>query len=277
MTRLQALSIGPSLNLFEPRGGFVHGVFARAANLEMSENLWTLLVADGPDLPMGIRIAVRDLRPLELREGDQVSVKSGFIGMRSGGTGYVVDCRAAPQWKPVHPGRLEPGLAGRVAAVAAKIRGRSWGGSAKMAHAVRSAVEAPRAMDSVLASIIGRGPGLTPAGDDVLVGILAVLNSPHSGSAGVKLAESLGRLIVPRLPTTTYVSGQLLRQAANGLFSRVVHDTLSALIEDRPQREMAEMVRRVLETGATSGADTCEGLLAFAPAFLISQDTKVAA
>jgi hypothetical protein len=132
-------------------------------------------------------------------------------------------------------------------------------------------------MDSVLASIIGRGPGLTPAGDDVLVGILAVLNSPHSGSAGVKLAESLGRLIVPRLPTTTYVSGQLLRQAANGLFSRVVHDTLSALIEDRPQREMAEMVRRVLETGATSGADTCEGLLAFAPAFLISQDTKVAA
>jgi Protein of unknown function (DUF2877) len=276
MIQLQALSIGPSLNLFEPREGFVHSVFARAANLEMSGNLWTLLLADGADLPMGIRVAAQDFWALKLREGDQVNVKSGFIGIRSGDSGYVVDCRAAPQWIPVHPDRLEPGLARRIAVVTTKVRGRSWGGSAQMAHAIRSALETPDAIGNVMASVVGRGPGLTPAGDDVLVGILAVLNSPHSGFAGAKIAKTLGRLVVPLLPTTSRISGQLLRQAANGRFGRVVHELLSALIEDQLQRKLAETVRRILETGATSGADTCEGLLALAPTFLVPRDTRVA-
>jgi hypothetical protein len=277
MIQLQALSIGPSLNLFAPGVGFVHSVFAGAANLEMSGSLWTLLVADGADLPMGIRVAVRDFRTLGLREGDQIDVKSGFIGVRSSGSRFVVDCRAVPHWIPAYPGRLEPDLARRVAVVAAEVCGRSWGGSAKMAHTVRSALEAPDAIGNVLASVVGRGPGLTPAGDDVLVGILAVLSSPHSGLAGAKVAESLGRLILPLLPTTTYVSGQLLRQAANGLFGRVVHELLSALIGDQPRQKLAETVRRILQMGATSGADTCEGLLAFAPTFLVPHDTRVGA
>ena len=85
MIQLQALSIGPSLNLFAPGVGFVHSVFAGAANLEMSGSLWTLLVADGADLPMGVRVAVRDFRTLGLSEGDQIDVKSGFIGVRSSG------------------------------------------------------------------------------------------------------------------------------------------------------------------------------------------------
>jgi hypothetical protein len=277
MIQLQALSIGSSLNLFEPGTGFVHSVFARAANLEVFGNMWTLLSADGGDLPLGVRIAVNDFKNLGLRTGDIVSVRSGYLGLRSRRRCLVVNCRAVPQWIPVHPDRLELGLARRLAFVATEVCGRSWGGSAKMAHAVRTSVGAPDAIGNVLASVVGRGPGLTPAGDDVLVGILAVLNSPHSGSAGAKIAESLGRLIMPLLSTTTYVSGQLLHQAANGLFGRLVHELLSALIEDQPQRKLTETVRRILETGATSGADTCEGLLAFAPTFLVPQDTRAAA
>ena len=103
------------------------------------------------------------------------------------------------------------------------------------------------------------------------------LSSSHSGSAGAKVAKSLGRLILPLLPTTTYVSRHLLRQAANGLFGRAVHELLSALIGDQPRQRLAETVRRILETGATSGADTCEGLLAFAPTFLVPRDTRVVA
>ena len=212
------------------------------------------------------------LSTLGLREGDQIDVRSGFIGVRSSGSRFVVDCRAGPRWIPAYPDRLEPDLARRLAVVAAEVCGRSWRGSAKMAHAVRSALEAPDALGDVLARVVGRGPGFTPAGDDVLVGILAVLSSPHSGLAGAKVAESLGRLILPLLPTTTDVSGQLLRQAANGLFGRAVHELVSALIGDQPRQKLAETVRRILETGATSGADTCEGLLAFAPTFLVPHD-----
>jgi len=274
---LQAVSVGHFLDVTLTGVGFVHSVFDRAVNLEICGNMWTLLAADGADLPLGICIAVEDFKNLGMRNGDPVNVRSGYLGIRSRGRCLVVNCRAAPQWIPRHPGKIEPGLTRRLAVVATATRGRSWHRSAEMAHAMRSALDASAALGDVLAAVVGRGPGLTPAGDDVLVGMLAVVSSPHSGSAGAKVAESLGRLILPLLPTTTYVSGQLLRQAVNGLFGRVVHELLSALIGDQPRQKLAERVRRILETGATSGADTCEGLLAFAPTFLVPPDIRVVA
>jgi hypothetical protein len=94
-----------------------------------------------------------------------------------------------------------------------------------------------------------------------------VLTSPHSGAGGASAVESLGRALLPLLPTTTDVSAQLLRQAANGLFCRALHELVWALIGDPCAPQLSEQVRRVIEIGATSGADTCEGLLAFAPCY----------
>jgi hypothetical protein len=146
-----------------------------------------------------------------------------------------------------------------------------------MAQAVRSALEVSAGLDDVLAKVVGRGPGSTPSGDDVLVGILAVLKSPHSGAAGARAAESLGRALLPLLWTTSDVSGQLLRQAVKGLFSRDVHELVLALLGNPAPQQLRNTVRRVIETGATSGADTCMGLLAFAPSFLIPPEEKAAA
>ena len=146
-----------------------------------------------------------------------------------------------------------------------------------MAQAVRSALEVSAALGDVLSKVVGRGPGSTPSGDDVLVGILAVLNSPHSGAAGARATESLGRAILPLLWTTTDISGQLLRQAVKGLFSRDVHELVSALLGNPAPRQLRNTIRRVIETGATSGADTCMGLLAFAPSFLIPPEERAAA
>jgi len=129
----------------------------------------------------------------------------------------------------------------------------------------------------VLAKVVGRGPGSTPSGDDVLVGILAVLNSPHSGAAGARAAKSLGRAILPLLWTTSDVSGQLLRQAVKGLFSRDVHELVLALLGNPAPGQLRNTIQRVIETGATSGADTCIGLLAFAPYFLIPREDRAVA
>jgi hypothetical protein len=201
---------------------------------------------------------------LGLRGGDRVHVRSGFLGI---GSRLVVDCRAAPRWAPACDPKLEPGLQRRLSFVASAARDRSWPASASMAHVVGTAVNDATALGDVLATVVGRGPGATPSGDDVLIGVLAVLHSPYSGRAGAKAGETLGRSLLPLLPTTTEVSGHLLRQAANGLFSRDLHELVAALIEGPPPEELGKKVRRVIETGATSGADTCEGLLAFAPAF----------
>src|SRR5262249_48180399 len=211
------------------------------------------------------------------RNGDPVNVRAGFVSIGSGSTCRVVDCRAAPRWLPERHNKTEPGLAARLAVVAAAASDRSWHESASMAQAVRSALEVSADLGHVLAKVLGRGPGSTPSGDDVLVGILAVLRSPRSGGAGVRAAESLSRAILPLLWTTSDVSGELLRQAVGGLFSRDVHELLFALLENPAPQQLRNTIRRVIETGATSGADTCMGLLAFAPVFLIPREERAAA
>ena len=274
--RIQALSVGHALDVDSAGFGIVHSVFARAVNLMIRAEMWTLLAAEKADLPFGIRVASADFDILGLRNGDPVNVRGGFVSIGSGSTSRVVDCRAAPRWLPAPHNKIEPGLAGRLAVVATAASDRSWHESARMAQAVRSALEVSAALGNVLAKVIGRGPGSTPSGDDVLVGILAVLNSPHSGAAGAREAESLGRAILPLLWTTSDVSRQLLRQAAKGLFSRDIHELVLALLGNPPPQQLQNAVRRVIETGATSGADTCMGLLTFAPYFLIPREERAA-
>jgi hypothetical protein len=99
----------------------------------------------------------------------------------------------------------------------------------------------------------------------VLVGALAVLLSPHSGPAGARTAELLARLLPPLLAGTTDLSGHLLRQAANGWFSRDLDELVNGILGSGSTDELNAAVRRTVETGASSGADACEGLLAFAP------------
>lgn len=277
MVRIQALSVGHALDVNSAGVGVIHSVFARAVNVEIRGDLWTLVGADRADLPFGIRVASTDLDVLGLRRGDRVSVRAGLVGFGSGSTRLVVDCLAAPRWIPTRPDEPAPGLAERLGVIAAAASHRAWPGSARMAHAATCALNDPDALHDVLADVVGCGPGSTPAGDDVLVGILSVLTSPHSAAAGAAAADSLCRSMLPLLPTTTDISGHLLRQAANGLFGRAVHELVCALIGDRAPRRLRETVQRVVETGATSGADMCVGLLASAPAFLLTQDERAAA
>ena len=275
--RIQALSVGHALDADSAGFGIVHSVFAHAVNVLIREEMWTLLTSDKADLPFGIRVASADFDVFGFRNGDPVNVRAGFVSIGSGSTCRVVDCRAAPRWLPERHNKTEPGLAARLAVVAAAASDRSWHESASMAQAVRSALEVSADLGHVLAKVLGRGPGSTPSGDDVLVGILAVLRSPRSGVAGVRAAESLSRAILPLLWTTSDVSGELLRQAVGGLFSRDVHELLFALLENPAPQQLRNTIRRVIETGATSGADTCMGLLAFAPSFLIPREERAAA
>jgi len=236
--------------------------------------MWTLLAEDKTDLPFGIRLASSNFHTLGLRSGDLVSVRSGFGGI---GPDLVVDCRAAPRWVPACEEKLDPGLESRLAVMAMAACDRAWCESAPMARAVRAALIDTTALGDVLARVVGRGPGATPSGDDVLVGVLAVLTSPRAGTAGARAAESLGRALRPLLPTTTDLSGHLLHQATKGLFGRDLHELVNALIGASTPRQLSEKIRRVAETGATSGADACEGLLAFAPSYFASGNERASA
>lgn len=95
--------------------------------------------------------------------------------------------------------------------------------------------------------LAGRGAGLTPAGDDVLMGILYALwvrsRSP----------EWAARIVEATAPLTTTLSANLLRAAAEGEARWQWHD----VVDGRP-----DAVAALLAVGHTSGADAWAGFMA---------------
>jgi Protein of unknown function (DUF2877) len=255
---LQALSLGPEIDVWRPQTGAVHSAFEHALNLLMDGELWTVLAAGRQDAPFGIRLASADpAGGLAVRPADPVHVRAGF--MRVGP--QVVDCRAAGRWAPAPWAMPAPGLDARVSFVEREARSRAWSGSEQIA---RDLTQALRSSDVELARVvrrsIGLGPGLTPAGDDVLVGMLAVLTS--GAAAALPIASRLRGALAPVLHLTSDVSRHLLSQAARGLPGRSLHELGRSLLEGAPEHTLARALARVLDTGCTSGGDACTGLAA---------------
>lgn len=101
--------------------------------------------------------------------------------------------------------------------------------------------------------LIGCGPGLTPSGDDMLIGALAMLYATgHTSSPRPFLppADQLAHL-------TTSVSCRYLNSARHGTFSTPV---LRLLRRWQSTRSAHYAVQRLLNVGHTSGADTLLGM-----------------
>ncbi|WP_410772444.1 DUF2877 domain-containing protein [Fontibacillus sp. BL9] len=116
-----------------------------------------------------------------------------------------------------------------------------------------------QAMDTDLVKyFIGRGQGLTPSGDDFLVGIMAVEHL--LGRAGSGVSQAI-REISRELPSlTTQVSANYYYNASEGFFSTVILDMLAALLNE-PEFDFEECAEALLNVGSRSGIDTYYGLL----------------
>jgi len=262
--RLSASALGPLVDVRVPRHGVVHSVFARAVNLRVGAELWTVLGHEGNDAALTIRLAPgQDVGMVARRAGGSVHVRSGHLGVGSS----VIDCRIAPRWTPDPYGPAEPGIPARASALELDARRHAWAGSWQLARDVAAALGSPsprsgERLDDVVRHVVGRGPGLTPAGDDVLVGVLAVLTSPAADPASAVLVDRLRSALQPTLASTTDVSRALLEQAASGHPSRAVWDLVRGLLAGRGVTDVTDPGGRVLGMGATSGGDTCAGILA---------------
>lgn len=260
---MQVLSLGSALDLWSARAGSVHSVFSGAVNLRVEDELWTVLSATRQDCPFGIRVAVDHRhRGFGVGVGELVQIRAGCVRLGH----LVLDCRAAPRWTPAPWAEPLVGLARRLAVAERAARERAWIGSVSLAAELRIALCAngPGA-DAQLAGAVrrtvGSGPGLTPAGDDVLVGMFTALLCSDQPT-GRTLASRLARALAPALHSTTDISRHLLTQAARGLPGRALHELGRTLHEDAPDDVVRIALARVLDTGASSGADACIGLLA---------------
>lgn len=121
--------------------------------------------------------------------------------------------------------------------------------------AVDAVVEAVRNGDVPGAAGLlgGRGPGLTPAGDDVLAGLLLVARAMWGPAAEPWLAGTVDRV------RTTEHARAFLYWAARGQGLAPEHDWLAAVVSgSRDDRHRLE--RRIARIGASSGRSLVAGL-----------------
>ena len=106
-----------------------------------------------------------------------------------------------------------------------------------------------------LRALVGAGPGTTPTGDDIIVGVLAGLRMGGYEWAFARVASALPAL----LDRTTIASRHYLNSAIEGRFGEHVQELVRAASAEAP---IIETVTRAARWGATSGIDLLTGLLA---------------
>jgi hypothetical protein len=112
------------------------------------------------------------------------------------------------------------------------------------------------------AGLLGRGPGLTPSGDDVLAGYL--VGAAAYGSTD-QAADDVRRLIESQADRrTTTLSAALLRHAAAGETIPQVSGLLDALGDSARRRPLDRALADLYAVGHTSGAALASGVVAAA-------------
>lgn len=105
--------------------------------------------------------------------------------------------------------------------------------------------------------LLGRGPGLTPAGDDFLGGMMIAFH--HLGHKAI--AAALWKTLEPRAQSrTNAISGALLNAASEGFGSAPLHHALHALI-DPQTKNLTKALATLDQIGHSSGWDAFAGIV----------------
>jgi len=105
-------------------------------------------------------------------------------------------------------------------------------------------------------TLVGLGEGLTPSGDDLLVGLTAALRATGHPMAGPLSRHAAFRAV----DSTTDIARVTLEHAARSEYAERIHDVLEAVARG-DDAALRLQVERALSWGASSGADTLLGVL----------------
>lgn len=185
------------------------------------------------------------LAPPENREalvGDGVVTWTGPVG--------PVVLRPVREWAPARA------ITGHVASTAvreAHVALSQAGVARVVGQVLGDARVSGQGLAEAAVRLLGRGPGLTPSGDDLLAGYLV-------GAYAFSLeVPDLRRVIAARAATaTTALSAALLSHAATGECIDQVASLAAALIG---RGSAGPAIRRLLAVGHTSGAALADGLV----------------
>jgi hypothetical protein len=266
-----------SIGHLVPRDAFegqLHSVFARSCNVALGGLLLNLCApVDGHERgPATLRLAARPALPLQrLFEPGEPFVCRGGIARTQRAR---INLRRASVWRPPRSAaagdnniiarnlRLARASLGARRCERAGILDREAAATAAALGQACGAFDLARA-PALAERLIGWGEGLTPAGDDYLVGLLAGLDLVMCGDARRRaLRDALAAAIDAASWRTTPVAAHCLRLAARGHCGEALCLLGNALLSEPRPDALRSALQRVLSIGASSGADTVAGLLA---------------
>lgn len=131
----------------------------------------------------------------------------------------------------------------RVMAVHSRLRGGSFS-----------------SLENALLSLLGLGRGLTPSGDDLLVGFLLALNrwpealQPHFDVGGLNR-----QIAAMAYQATTHLSANLIACAAAGAADERLLDGLDYVVTGQGNADLITV--QLAEMGSSSGADSLVGIM----------------
>ena len=240
--RLGSVSL-ERLALEHTKPGRVHSVFEQAVNVVWSDGRLLTLHGEGP-LAAPFAVALERLPP-------RGAVAPGMpIGR------WAFDWRVAERVALEMPdgplGFAADALAERAGAQALRSPA---GVRVRQALARGIAARDARAFADAACALIGLGEGLTPAGDDCVLGALAAIHRLAPGWLTSHESQR-GRLADAARRRTTDVARDFLLEALDGRFAEPVLALLTAPSDD----VAGSAARRLVAMGATSGADTLCGI-----------------
>lgn len=285
---LTAISIGYAV----PRMDFdatVHSVFKSAINLRLTRGykLLTLVASSEADLPQGIRVDTPDDFSFEIfSAGEQVTCRDDVLRFGS----LTIELRGARRWKCDLPA-LQADMANPTVATAWRcvwhaLNKRQIQSNAEIiaqdlfrsdesiragvprqaGEAMRGLFDATRRYDLTAAAsvraLIGLGTGLTPSGDDLLVGYLAGLwCSVLDKSERIQFVTNLGKAIIHLSRQTNDISRTYLYHASRGQVSSRLAELAEAICREENSDRLLKTAESAMQVGHTSGMDAVTGLL----------------
>jgi hypothetical protein len=105
--------------------------------------------------------------------------------------------------------------------------------------------------------LAGLGPGLTPAGDDLLLGAMHGIWATRPEAEAREISSLIARAAAPR---THVLSASWLEAAAEGEAAEPWHNLVAAIMA-HDDAGLRNAIMRILPTGHTSGSDALGGFL----------------
>ena len=272
-----------------PRENFdtvIQSVFDSAVNLRLAHNdrLITVLLSDHYELPQGIRIATKDVPLHSLTIDHRAAARGGILRFAS--FSLAIDLRGAPVWKcPVRELNTDMSALSvqeswsaawellnkeqrlRNTDIVAEDLFQSNAGSPlsqKLSGPLMQLITSTDqfALETSMHAaqkMIGLGPGVTPSGDDILIGLLAGLWSlAGENPPQLLFIHSFGSALMELAARTNVISRTYLYHATQGQFSSSLSNLTDAIARGGNVEQPAQMAMHV---GHSSGMDSVTGLL----------------